>query len=84
MVKIEYIFKIYTLPFVMVVKILKWNNPKRSYVTLTIGSFGDIDKYEMEKSAFNFGVYHWFNWPRNHQTKPYKLEISALQLSQYI
>ena len=55
MVKIELLItKVYILPFIMMVNILKMDNPKRSF------DHWGIEKYEMEKSAKS-AVYHWVN-----------------------
>ena len=52
------ISKIYILPFIMIVKILKSYNPKGSYAHLTIGGLKSMKwKNQLSKSA----IYHWVN-----------------------
>ena len=56
MVKID--FLVYILPFTMVVKILKSDNPKQSYPYLT---FGVLKSMKWRNWLSKFGVYHWVN-----------------------
>ncbi len=55
-----YIIKVYIPPFIsiMVVEILKSDNPKRSYVHLT---FGVLKSIEWRNWLLKFGVYHCVN-----------------------
>ena len=75
-VKIEllvYTTKVYILPFIMVVKILKLDNPKGRYAHLTNGV---LQRYEMEKLAFKVSALSLGQWPIG----PKIIKITLLRL----
>ncbi len=57
-----YIIKVDILPFIMVVKILKSDNPKWSYDHLT---FEVLKSMKWRNKLSKFAVYHWVNWILN-------------------
>ena len=78
-----YIIKVDILSFIMVVKILNLDNPKRSYVHLTFGVL-KIWNGEIGFQSLRFIIASIANWARYHPNYSIYTSNFDLKLSQYI